>query len=43
MNGSVETKVLGLLVGNGSEGAKVVKDLVGGLGVVGGVLRGILR
>ena len=29
MNGSVEAK--GLLVGNGSEGAEAVKDLVGGL------------
>ena len=31
MNGSVEAKGLGLLVGNGSEGAEAVKDLVGGL------------
>ena len=29
VNGSVEAK--GFLVGNGSEGAKAVKDLVGGL------------
>ena len=49
MNGSVEAK--GLLVGNESERAETVKDLVGGFKVVGGVLmvgcgggaRGVVR